>query len=90
MLNQISSLFHIQSEGQDEDTGYRQLDTQILITRLLTLLVPHFKKVRFTNTVLALHPADGISWKDVLSLIDGAGLDDFSLKCLMQLRRFYY
>lgn len=76
-------------EGQDEETGYKQLEIQRLITCLLTLLVPPFKEVRFTNTVLALHPTDGISWKEVLSLLDGGGLDDFSLKCLMRLRKFY-
>ena len=75
-------------EGRNEDSGYQQYDIQDLIVRLLQLLVPQFKDVMFRKTVLALNPPNGISWKDVLALVDCGGLDDFTVKCFSQLKRY--
>ena len=75
-------------EGRNEDSGYQQYDIQELIVRLLQLLVPQFKNVKFFKTVLALNPPTGISWKEVLALVDGGGLDDFTVKCFSQLQRY--
>jgi len=76
-------------EGHNEESGYQQLKTQELITCLLKLLVPQFKNSTFYNTLLALHPKSGISWKEVLTIVGSDELDAFSQKCFAQLQRFY-
>lgn len=76
-------------EGNIEDTGYRQLDIQVLISQLLNRFVPYFKEVNFKNTILSLNTKEGITWKEILTLIEDDKLDDFSQQCLYQLKRFY-
>lgn len=76
-------------EGRDEEAGYQQFEIQQLIASLMKLLVPEFENVTFTNTVLALRPASGISWQEVITMIEGGGLDDFTVRCFSQLKRFY-
>ena len=76
-------------EGRDEDTGYGQYDIQEVIVRLMQSLVPQFNDTRFQKTVLSLNRPDGITWKEVSNLIEGAGLDGFTQRCFLQLQRYF-
>lgn len=75
-------------EGRSEDSGYQQYDIQELIISLLQLLVPPFKNLKFFKTILALDSPNGISWKDVLTIAEDGELDDFTVRCFSQLRRY--
>ena len=77
-------------EGRDQKSGYRQLEIQEMIVNFLNLLVPQFKTINFTNAVLALCPAVGISWLEVITMVEGGGLDDFTFQCLSQLKSYYH
>lgn len=69
--------------------GYEQFQVQKWTARLLHTLAPAYSRSTFHTTVLALRPRDGIAWSDVLSALDGAPLDAFTLRSLRALRRFY-
>ncbi len=76
-------------EGRNDESGYQQYEVQKLISRLLGMLVPQFKDSTFLNTVLELRPVTGISWHEVIALVEQSEIDEFSKKCLSQLKRFY-
>lgn len=76
-------------EGRNDESGYQQYEIQKLISRLLGMLVPQFKDSTFLNTVLELKTVTGISWHEVITLVEQSEIDEFSKKCLSQLKRFY-
>lgn len=77
-------------EGQDTEKGYKQFEIQQLVGRLMKQLIPSFKKFTFINIVLSKNDSkQGISWNEVLTLIEASGLDEFTQKCFCQLKRYY-
>jgi len=77
-------------EGLDGVTGYRQLEIQDLISRLLRCLAPQFNNSSFKNTTLEIEAKSGISWKEVLGLIRKAEIDDFTRRCFSEIASRYY
>ena len=72
-------------EGRDGGSGYKQFETQRLIATLLRRLVPSFRTSQFVNTVLELRPGDGLSWSDIIAIVDTDEVDHFTRSCLAHL-----
>ena len=73
-------------EGREGDSGYQQYEIQKLVARLYKLLVPQYTDVK--NAVLALETTDGITWQEVVPIIEKSEIDCFTKQCLAQLRRY--
>lgn len=65
--------------------GNNQLDTQILISQLLKLLVPSFSEKEFKNIMLTKEEYNGISWKEIVGTLDEKQIDAFTYKCFYNL-----
>ena len=76
------------SEGRDGQSGYRQFEVQELVSKLMKLLIPEFQNMVFWNTSLEVKTEGGISWGEILEIIDRSDIDDFSKLCLSQLQKF--
>jgi hypothetical protein len=88
------------SEGK-KDTGYNQLDTQRLIAKLMSELVPEYIGVDILCASLAPkkfigtpdNKFDGLSWSEVIDILSATtGMDpgsQYLLKCLNELKRFH-
>ena len=73
-------------EGREGESGYHQYEIQKLVARLYQLLVPKYTDVK--NVVLALETTDGITWQEVLPIIEKSEIDSFTKQCLTQLRKY--
>lgn len=72
--------------GQYGGNGNDQLATQELISKLLKLLVPEFKEKVFKNILLTISGKDGLSWEEIIDVIDETEIDGFTWKCLIKLK----
>jgi hypothetical protein len=80
-------------EGKNDESGYKQSETLKLITHLSKLLIPEFAKKELNIMTLELKPttidvARGITWKDIISLVENSDVDSFTRDCLSQLQRY--
>ena len=77
-------------EGRIEEIGYEQLETQRLIIRLWKALIPEFANVREEPTTLKLvnDLATGLTWEDLIATEEDAGIDEFTRRGFLGLRRY--
>lgn len=78
-------------EGCKADVEYRQFEIQKLITELWQLLIPQFQNRKLELTLLEVTPTrdTSISWADVIDLISGSEVDEFTRNALDSLKRYY-
>lgn len=78
-------------EGCKADVEYRQFEIQKLITELWQLLIPQFQNRKLELTLLEVTPTryTSISWADVIDLISGSDVDEFTRNAFDSLKRYY-
>lgn len=69
--------------------GATQLGIQKLIARLINQLIPAYKKAKIKTTFLSLHNPKGITWKEILNMMNEKELDAFTIKTMQQLKKYY-
>ena len=74
------------SEGRNGVSGNQQFGNQAFISALIQKLIPVFKVSVFMNTVLDIGGEKGLSWVQVTELIQNTEVEEFTQKCLAQLR----
>jgi hypothetical protein len=77
-------------EGRVEEIGYDQIETQRLIVRLWRAFIPGFSQIREEPTTLKLvnDPKTGLTWEDLIATEDDEGVDEFTRRGLLGLRRY--
>jgi len=71
-------------EGRNGESGYDQIDVQKYLIALWKDLIPVFNKRDFTLCTLKMKrdPKKGLTWKDVLEIVDNPQVDEFTKKCI--------
>lgn len=81
------------SEGCKVDVEYKQFQTQKLISELWQLLIPEFRNRKLVNAVLnvssSLEEIPVIQWSEIMDLISGSDVDEFTRKAIGELIRYY-
>ena len=81
------------AEGCKADVEYKQFQTQKLISELWQLLILGFQNCKLVNAVLnvssSLEDIPVIQWSEIIDLITGSDVDEFTRKAMGQLRRYY-
>lgn len=80
-------------EGCKADVEYKQFETQKLISELWQLLIPGFQNRKLVNAVLnvssSLEDIPVIQWSEIIDLISGSDVDEFTRKAMGELSRYY-
>lgn len=79
------------AEGCKAQTGYEQYKIQNLISKLWQLLIPEFKERKLELAILEVKPSqkNSIQWSELVEIIAGSDVDDFTRKALEPLKRYY-
>ena len=76
------------SEGRN-DYGYNQYEIQKKIVHLMQLLIPYFKDYKALLACLELAPKNGVSWHEVLKIVqDVPFTNSFSKQSLLDLKKY--
>ena len=81
------------AEGCKADTSYKQLEIQELIIDLWKMLIPSFKdreiKLALLNVSSSHEKVPVMQWSDIIPLISGYDVDEFTRNAFVQLNRYY-
>jgi len=80
-------------EGRKDEIGYEQFGIQELIIDLWKELIPSFKdreiKLALLNVSSSHEKVPVIQWSDIIPLISGSEVDEFTRNAFVQLNRYY-
>jgi hypothetical protein len=80
-------------EGCKADVEYEQFKTQKLIGELWQLLIPKFQNRKLVNAILkvssSIEDIPVIQWSEIIDLISGSDVDEFTRTAMAQLNRYY-
>jgi len=81
------------AEGCKVETTYKQLEIQELIIDLWKRLIPSFKnreiKLALLNVSSSHEKIPVIQWSEIIELILGSDVDEFTRNAVVQLKRYY-
>ena len=81
------------AEGCKADTSYKQLEIQELVIDLWKRLIPSFQdreiKLALLNVSSSHEKVPVLQWSDIIPLISGSDVDEFTRNAFVQLKRYY-
>ena len=80
-------------EGCKADVEYKQFQTQKLISELWQLLIPKFQNRKLVNAILnvssSIEDIPVIQWSEIIEMISGSDVDEFTRKAIVKLKCYY-